>query len=272
MTSPPLPPTGPRRTLAFQDFEENSTTLGLDGSGDIAADALVNATFGVSAPGTVFDSNRGLPWTATIDDFDGGGAPVEPSRQDLEDIGNPAAPFAEDEDGDVLGVVDPATPLGSFLSGSVDLLGEDNEGAPAAGVDGQFFNADDTDGAVILTFDPVDTAGFGALELSFDLAIESLGFEEVSDKFEVLVNGQTVFALVGDDLEAPKFADAFATETIDLSAFDGQVVTIQAVFATNTDPEDIGFDNLLLTGRVPEPGAAGLAGVVTLVPWLRRRR
>lgn len=212
--------------LASQDFEGNSLTtqrIYVDGSG-LGTDA-----------GTFSDSGSGLGWTTSWTQTFGFTGPS---------TGNPAS-------GDVIGVAD-----NSFSRN--DLSG--------AGNASRFFLADDVDGTLLLSFDAVDATNAAGLVLLFDWAAGDTGFED-GDFFRVLVNGDVVFEVAGDDLDgdssngalpAPAFSGQFVTETVDLSAYDGQMLNIDVEFSNTAFGEDFGFDNMFVTA-VPLPGAGGLA-------------
>ncbi len=238
--------------LAMQDFEGNSLTFGLDGTGDDAADMAANASFGTTALGTFFDSGLGLAWTATFEDSaNGTDSPI--------DVGG--------EGGDVIGVVDVSVDSAINGTGSVDLV-------EATNITGNWFNVDDADGNIVLSFETVDATGFLDLTFDFDWAANSTGYED-ADFFDISINGESIFNVSGDALESGPFVDNFAGPTLDISAFDDSLLDIVVTFSTSAGGEDIGFDNLLVSGTViPEPSSivlAGLGGVALAVVGLRKR-
>ena len=106
-------------------------------------------------------------------------------------------------------------------------------------------------------------------------------FEE-TDFIDVHVNGNSVFFkngvgdhIVGDavgglnDLNAP-YINNWAPESVDISAFDGQILNISFAIANNTAPEDIAFDNVTVFG-VPEPASLSLLVLGSLL-LVRRQR
>lgn len=204
-----------------------------------------SADFG-TAPGTFFDGT-GLPWMATA-------------------IG--PGPVSGIDSGDLIGVVDTST-VATAGNGSNDLSG-------AANATGNWFHVDDADNAIAIAFAPVDTHRMTGLALDFTWAAHAADYEPVENFFEVSVNGTSVFDVVGDDLETGPFVDSFAAQTLDLSAFTGQPLNITFTLATNSATEDLGFDNVVVSGT-PVPFApqvsAGLVAIATL--WslraLRRR-
>ncbi|MEO0588862.1 MAG: hypothetical protein AAF078_14640, partial [Planctomycetota bacterium] len=236
--------------IASQDFEGNTLSRGIPA--DFIAIALnqYDTNTGLyNIPGLNFDSGVGLGWTADTD-------AVPP-------VGT--APDALSDNGDVIGVV---------FDDDKD-WGTTNGLSGAPGQTGNFYLVEDADSTWTVTFDPIDTTGFTDLELSFTWGIDNDGAGvpagagsnfEVDDFFEVLINGTSVFRVDGagdfsagdatgglDDLNAP-YINAFAPETVDLSAFDGQTLNMSFVIANNTAPEDIAFDNVVVSGM------AGLLG------------
>ena len=225
--------------LASQDFEGNSLTtqrVYTDGS-----------TFGTDA-GTFSDSGSGLGWTTSW-------------TQTLSFAGPSTG---NSTTGDVIGVAD-----NSFSRN--DLSG--------AGNASNYFLADDVDGTLMLSFDTVDATGAAGLALVFDWAAADDGYE-AGDFFRVRVNGDVVFEVAGNDLDgdssngalpAPSFSGQFVTESVDLSAYDGQMLDIDIEFKSNAAGEDFGFDNLFVTA-VPLPGGGLLAGVGLAAVVSRRTR
>ncbi|MDG2381636.1 MAG: PEP-CTERM sorting domain-containing protein [Pirellulaceae bacterium] len=168
--------------------------------------------------------------------------------------------------------------------------GTSNGLAGATGQTGNFYVVEDSDSTWTVAFDPVDATGFTDLLLNFTWAIDNDGggstagsnFEE-SDFIEVTVNGESVFKVDGagdydvgdavgglDDLDAP-YINAFTPENIDISAYDGQILNISFAIANNSAPEDIAFDNVMVTS-VPEPGSLTLLVLGSLLLFFRRQR
>ncbi|MEM9753569.1 MAG: hypothetical protein AAF916_09310 [Planctomycetota bacterium] len=239
--------------IASQDFEGNTLSRGIPADRIAIALEWYDPVTGIyDIPGLGFDSDVGLGWT-----FDTDATPP---------VGT--APDALSDNGDVIGVVFDDTKDFGTTNGLF--------GAP--GQTGNFYLVEDADSTWTVTFDTFDTAGFSDLELSFTWGIDNDGggvpagagsnFED-DDFIEVTVNGTSVFRVDGtgdfsagdatgglDDLDAP-YINAFAPETVDLSAFDGQILEVAFIIANNTAPEDIAFDNVAISGI---EGVLGIPG------------
>ena len=255
-------PASAETIIASQDFEGNSLSRGIPSESVAVANGIYDDTTGVyTMTGLGFDSNQGLGWSYSTD----ASTPEGVTR------GNDA--------GDVIGVM---------IDNSKD-YGTSNGLAGATGQTGNFYVVEDADSTWSVTFDPVDASGYDNLMLSFTWAIDNDGggstagsnFEE-SDFIDVTVNGVSVFKVDGagddvlgdavgglDDLDAP-YINAFTQENIDISAFDGQILNVSFAIANNAAPEDIAFDNVIISS-VPEPASLSLLmlGALALV-WRKR--
>ena len=241
--------------IAFQDFQINTRVLSpLDGTGGAGSDAAANASFGTTAPGTFYDSNRGLRWTASYSNGASGSG----------------GPIVGDESGDVIGVVDDATFPGSQPA---PFVGVSNDLFDAVNRPGRWFHIDDSDGLITLAFDPINTTNFTDLAMSFAWAANQQASWESEDSFRVLVNDIVVFSRVGSELDLNTDITEFLTVDIDLSQFDGQPLSIVARFETNGAAEDIGFSDLEITGTlIPAPAAAFPLSLFSAFAASRRRR
>jgi len=153
------------------------------------------------------------------------------------------------ESGDFIGVTGFTGSVGSFTDGA------------------QGFQWNDPDGAVVLTLDAIDASAFTDLELTFDLFVDDTGYES-TDKFDIEVNDTNVLSLGETDFEG-SLADVWTSYALDLSAFDGSVITIEFIGDTNAGSENFYVDNVEVTG-VPEPASIALLGLGGLA-LLRRR-
>ena len=153
------------------------------------------------------------------------------------------------ESGDFIGVTGFTGSVGSFTDGV------------------QGFQWNDPDGAVVLTLDAIDASAFTDLELTFDLFVDDTGYES-TDKFDIEVNDTNVLSLGETDFEG-SLADVWTSYALDLSAFDGSVITIEFIGDTNAGSENFYVDNVEVTG-VPEPASIALLGLGGLA-LLRRR-
>ena len=250
-------------TIAAQDFEGNSLSRGIPSEATAVSLGFYDDVTGVyTMTGLGFDSGVGLGWTYSTN------------------AAIPEGVTKGNDAGDVIGV---------FMDNSRD-YGTSNGLYGATGQTGSFYVVEDADSTWTVSFDPVDTTGFTDLQLGFTWAIDNDGggstagsnFEE-SDFIDVTVNGVSVFKVDGagdyavgdavgglDDLDAP-YINAFTPENIDISAFDGQILNISFAIANNAAPEDIAFDNVMVTG-VPEPGSLSLLVLGCLSLFFRRRR
>ena len=235
--------------LASQDFEGNTLSLGIPADNIAIALGWYTDPGGYNIPGLNHDSGVGLPWTSST-------SSVHPT----------GVAFNASDGGDIIGVV---------VDDNKD-FGTTNGLAGAPGQTGNFYLVEDADSTWTLDFDPVDATGHQNLMLSFTWGIDNDGGGsvagsnfEVDDFIEVTVNGTSVFKVDGagdhilgdavgglDDLDAP-YINAFTPETVDISAFDGQMLDINFSVANNTAPEDIAFDNLEVTG---DPATGVLLG------------
>lgn len=236
--------------IARQDFESNSLAAVFGPLPTGQTLAAINATL-PEHTGVKFDGT-GLGWTVN------------------RTAGNDAAPLETTADTDLIGIADNSS------LGSNDLSD--------AGNGGQWFHFDDVDDALTLEFAAVDTSGFVDLMLSFDVAVNNANFE-LGDFIEVVVNGVSVFNVVGDDLEThsgSSWVDDFATQSISLASAGftgGESLVVGVVVENNSATEDIGFDNLLIEGTavgpapIPEPSTFAAFGIGLIgVGALRSRR
>ena len=229
-------------TIATQDFEGNSTATG---TGERAP-----ASPFPTDPGLTFDSGRGLGWSVGF-----------------VNTRNVTRPSVTATEGDLIGVVNSGIPRAINGDGT-------NHHADSSGASGNYFNVDDADGMVRLTFDTIDASGYENLMLFFAWAVESDRYE-APDVFDVSVNATSVFRVAGSALASGAQVDAFKTETIDLSDFDRSLLNIVVSFDNNRVTDDIAFDSLVLSGDplpTPIPGSAvllltALAGLA----YVRRR-
>ena len=232
-------------TIAAQNFDENTLSRGIPAEHIAVALGFYDDTTGVyDVPGLGFDG-EGLGWTY------------------FTDASTPEGVTRGNDAGDVIGVV---------MDDSKD-FGTTNGLFGAPGQTESFYLVEDADSTWTVAFDPVDTSGYKNLMLSFTWGVDNDGGGvpagpgsnfEVDDYIEVTVNGVSVFKMDGagdyslgdatgglDDLDAP-YINAFAPENVDISAFDGQILNINFAIANNTAPEDIAFDNVLISGDVSE--------------------
>ncbi|WP_428387737.1 hypothetical protein [Mucisphaera sp.] len=222
------------------------TIASQDFEGNTLADIITQDTDLGTAAGTFFDSSSGLGWSVSITNNANGSN----------------GPISGTENGDLIGVVN------NSVTSSNDLTD--------AGNTTNWFHADDVDGLLLLTFDPIDATNYTDLTLTFDWAANDATGFELADTFAVQVNGIEQFSVSGDDLESTisdtkAFTDNFAPVSLDLSAFNQSEINIVVSFSNNAGDEDLAFDNLQLTGNlIPTPAAftAGLLGLGTLL--LRR--
>lgn len=230
--------------IASQDFEGNSLSRGIPAEGVAVALGIYDDTTGVyTMPGLGFDSGEGLGWTYSTN------------------AAIPEGVTKGNDNGDVIGV---------FIDDNKD-FGTTNGLAGAPGQTGAFYLVEDADSTWTVAFDPVDATGFTDLMLSFTWGIDNDGGGstagsnfEVNDFIDVTVNGNSVFKVDGagdfhledatgglDDLDA-EYINAFKQEEIDISAFNGQILNISFAIANNAAPEDIAFDNVMVSGVAPE--------------------
>ncbi|MEO1527336.1 MAG: PEP-CTERM sorting domain-containing protein [Planctomycetota bacterium] len=223
--------------IASQDFETNSLTVGVDSSDD--------ATSFPNIEGIAFDGS-GLGWTASIS----------------------SSPIVGNDSGDLIGVVN-----SSVLNGpGASTASSPNNLRDATNISGNWFHVADSDGVVSIAFDTIDTTGFTDLMLEFSWANNASSYEG-SDVFEVFVNGSTEFVRSGDDLETGAQIDSFDTVSLDLSAFDGQAIDLVFSIVNSASNEDIGFDNVALSGTmVPEPASFACFAIGLGLTFARRRR
>ncbi|MEO0426718.1 MAG: PEP-CTERM sorting domain-containing protein [Pseudomonadota bacterium] len=206
---------------------------------------------------SVTTSNVGFP-SGTGLTADGTGLGWALGFIDSRSTGN-AGPIFGTELSDTIGVVDNSVTANNDLTD--------------AGNTGQWFHADDIDGTLQLLFDDVDASAFSNLSLGFEWAANDTSFEG-DDRFEVFVNGTSVFDVSGSGLDSGPFVDDFAAVMLDLSAFDGGFVSIEVQFENSAGAEDLAFDNLVLSGdlvEVPLPASFLLLGAGVLALRLRRR-
>ncbi|MEL6107710.1 MAG: PEP-CTERM sorting domain-containing protein [Planctomycetota bacterium] len=195
-----------------------------------------------SSTGVAFDG-LGLGWTASITN----------------------GPISGSDSSDLIGVVNETVASGP---GS----GSDNNLQTATNRNGNWYHVDDADGTFALTFSPVDTTGFSSLMFDFAWAFAPSTYE-ASDFFRVSVNGTNVFEATEPVLDVTSNANQFTDVSLDLSAFDGQVLDIVFSVSNNAGGEDIGFDSLVLSGSVPEPSAFACFAIGCLgLGAIRRRR
>ena len=239
--------------IAWQDFQLNTlVTSPIDGSGGSASDAAANASFGTTAPGTVFDSGQGLAWVASYADGNSGsGGPIS---------GNDA--------GDLIGVVDENT----FPGAQPSIPGLGNDLFDAGNRPATWFHSEDGDGLISLAFAAIDITGLTNLSMSFLWAANQAGSWESEDSIQVLVNDTVVFSRVGSELDLGLGFTDFQLEDIDLSAFEGESLEITVNFESNGGAEDLGFGDLQVFGTaIPSPGSMAIIGVGGLALVARQR-
>ncbi|MEM8944827.1 MAG: PEP-CTERM sorting domain-containing protein [Planctomycetota bacterium] len=255
--------------IASQDFEGNSLSRGIPAEATAVSMGFYNDVTGVyTMPGLSWDSSTGLPFTHSTN------------------AATPEGVTQGSDSGDVIGV---------FMNNDRDFGTSNGACEPtngctgATGQTGNFYIVEDADSTWTVTFDAVDTAGYSNLQLDFTWAVDNDGGGstagsnfETSDFIDVTVNGTTVFFKDGtgdhvlgdavgglDDLNAP-YINNWAPESVDISAFDGQVITVAFNIANNAAPEDIAFDNVVISG-VPEPSSLLLLLIGSLAGAARLR-
>lgn len=228
--------------IASQDFEGNSVAVGIFADEDVG-----------TAPGTIFDSGSGLGWVASF-----------------EDTNSLDGPLFGLEGNDLIGVVNQNSPTVINSSGF-----DVNDLKDADNITGNWFHVDDADGTVFLTFDMVDATSFSDLILEFDWTVAEMRPNDI--KFDISINGQTVFDINGEDLtnDLP-FVENFTRVTLDISQFDFDEFALVATFSNFVEPHDIGFDNLRISGRqvseVPIPAGFILFSTAILGGFVVRIR
>ena len=256
-------------TIASQDFEGNTLSRGIPAEATAVAMGFYNDVTGVyTMDGLSWDSGTGLPFTHSTD------AEVPQGVTQGNDAGDVIGVFMDNDK-------DYGTSNGACLP--------ENGCSGATGQTGNFYIVEDADSTWTVTFDAVDTAGYSNLQLDFTWAVDNDGggstagsnFES-SDFIDVTVNGTTVFYKDGtgdhvlgdavgglDDLDAP-YINNWTPESVDISAFDGEVITVAFNIRNNAAPEDIAFDNVAIKG-VPEPSSLLLLLVGSLMSTARLR-
>ena len=264
-------PASAQTIIASQNFEGNTLSRGIPKESTAVSLGFYDDTTGVyTMPGLGFDSGVGLGWTYSTD------------------AATPEGVTKGGDSGDVIGVfMNNDRDYGT--SNGLCLVANGCSGNGGVGQTGNFYVVEDADSTWTVTFDPVDTAGYQDLTLDFTWAVDNDGgghtagsnFEE-TDFIDVHVNGNSVFFkngvgdhILGDavgglnDLNAP-YINNWAPESVDISAFDGQILNISFAIANNTAPEDIAFDNVTVFG-VPEPASLSLLVLGSLL-LVRRQR
>jgi len=135
-----------------------------------------------------------------------------------------------------------ALQLGTTTSGSFDLVTEGTAGA-SAGVN-------DVDGGTTTINSPSIALGSGTLTLRFSWYLAHLNNATSADFFRVsVVNGSTVTQVFQQVGAATNRAGAWATATVNLSAFAGQTVTlrIEAADAGTASLIEAGVDDVVIT-------------------------
>jgi len=181
---------------------------------------------------TNFGSAAGLTYTST-----GGELGFTTSFTDTRSTGE-SGPVVGSESGDFIGVTNFTGDVGSFTDGT------------------KGYQWNDTDGAVTLSLDSVDTTGFTSLNLNFDLFTANTGFES-TDSFDVSVNSTSVLNLDDSALESPTYSGVWKSESLDISSFDGQTIDVAFTGDTNSVAENFYLDNVVITGTAATGGDNG---------------
>lgn len=217
--------------IASQDFEGNTLARGITAGNQLG-----------TAPGT-FADNSGLSWTASY----------------LAGPNGSGGPIVGIEGGDLIGVVNSGITDAPNGNGFNNLSGATN-------ATGNWFHVDDVDGTLQLDFETVDASSYENLTFDFDWAVADASFEG-NDFFEILINGTSIFRVADNDLETTPASNNFGGPTLDISGFDGSMLDVVVLMSMNSSAEDMGFDNLLISGDligtgdpVPLPAAVWLFG------------
>jgi hypothetical protein len=149
----------------------------------------------------------------------------------------------------------------------------------AAGIE-QTFALNDADGALVLEFDPVSTAGFAERWLRFDYWLPRTGYE-AGDSFHVSIGtvigpitlipgGVDVMNGVSSNDDGTMNWQSYSIRLESLPEQFGQTFALKVILSTDADNESLFIDRVRFEGT-PIPAPASLA-LVLLAACRRRRR
>ena len=166
---------------------------------------------------------------------------------------------------------DPAGLTGGEFVGITDFTFE-----PSPDGTSQQYLASDTNGKLILDFDPVNLTGIADAVVAFDYYLdETLWTADNGIEAYVTIDGNTVVPVltaIGDDINTNFTEDEWQTVSVDLSGL-GNIADLTIEFKSEAEAMIIIVDNVRFEGSViPEPASLALVGSGVVGLALRRRR